>query len=120
LEEKKHLRRLVLKAKLKWDRFLVEMDANKKAITRLMHVLTNLQTLQLQPGRIHFTHTPSAQITSPHYQYGGKAYPNRNALMPSKFSTPLLRHQASLDELVVYAQPHQHISQQHPVQGIMK
>ncbi|EEH03898.1 predicted protein [Histoplasma capsulatum G186AR] len=40
--------------------------------------------------------------------------------MPSNFPTPLLPHQSSLEELVVYAQPHQHISLQHPTGDVMK
>jgi hypothetical protein len=205
LEGNEHLRSLVLEAKLKWGRLLGEMNANKKAITRLMSLLTNLQTLQLLPGHVFFTHTPSAQIaslhiymprsetvslhqlaplltntylrslsmttiqswawnaelsegpvnpqdvtlisfishlsvsssvcsantmetilhapkalTSLHYRYSGHESPDRNAVMPSNFPTPLLPHQSSLEELVIYAQPHQHISKQHPSGDIMQ
>jgi hypothetical protein len=205
LEENEHLRGLVVEAKLKWGRFLGEMEANKKATTRLLSLLPNLQTLQLLPGHIYFTHTRSAQITSLHicmpqsetvsmqqlgplltntflrnlsmttiqswtwhteisegtanpqdvtlksfishlaisssicsantmetilrapkaltslhYCYSGKAFPNRNAIMPSNFPTPLLPHQSSLEELAVYAQPHQHISRQHPTGDVME
>lgn len=205
LEENEYLRGIVVEAKLKWGRLLSQMDANKKATARLMSLLPNLKTLQLLPGNIYFTHTPSAQIislhictphcetismqhfesllcnpfirsltittvrswtfhteisegtadlkdvalkssilhlaipsdicsadtmemvlrapkalVSLHYHYSGKVHPNHNAIMPSNFPTPLQPHQSSLEELVIYAQPHQHISLQHPTGNVMQ
>jgi hypothetical protein len=205
LEENEHLRGLVVEAKLKWGRLLGDMDVNKKATTRLMSLLPNLQTLQLLPGHIYFAHARSVRITSLHiciprsetvsiqllepllkntflrhlnmttiqswtwhkensegtanpqdvtlksfishlaisssicsattmeiilrapkaltslhYRYNGKGFPNRNAIMPSNFPTPLLPHESSLEELAVYAQPHQHISLQHPTGDVME
>ncbi|KAF7591133.1 hypothetical protein BBP40_001907 [Aspergillus hancockii] len=196
---------LIVEVKLKWGRLLSEMDANMEVITRLLSILSNLQTLQLLPGHIYFTHARSAQINSLHismsqgktvdmdlleplltnkflrdlsmttiqcwqwqtditeeaakpqninpkssiqhlaisssicsaatmqkilrapealitlhYHYHGKQFQNRNAVTPSNFPAPLLTQQSSLEELVVYAQPHQHISLQHPIGRVMK
>ncbi|GIK05251.1 hypothetical protein Aspvir_009355 [Aspergillus viridinutans] len=62
---------------------------------------------------------PTALI-SLHYHYHGKQMQIRNAITPSNFPAPLLAQQSSLEELAVYAQPHQHISLQHPAGHVMK
>lgn len=60
-----------------------------------------------------------AALVSLHYRYNGKVYPCRNAIMPSNFPAPLMPHRTSLEELVIYAQPHQHITSQHPLRDVM-
>jgi hypothetical protein len=204
LEENEQLRGLILEAKLKCGRSLSEKDRYKEAAVRLLSILPNLQTLQLQPGEIYFAHAPSARISSLHicisqgkavdmqmlekllrnrflrilsmttnqnwarkteadeqkipespnqrslithlvissnicsatgmrtilgapkalvslhYHYHGKQMQIRNAIKPSDFPGPLLAQQSSLEELTVYAQPHQHISLQHPAGHVMK
>lgn len=181
------------------------MEANKNATLRLIGLLSNIQTLQLLPGHIFFTHyTRSEQITSLqiclpqselismqylrpvlnraslrdlritniqswscntelvegihdaqddslqssishlaisssvcsartmeailyaprgltslHYHYGKNTSANDNAIRSSNFSTPLLPHRSSLKELVIYVQPFQPLSQQHPMGDVM-
>lgn len=62
----------------------------------------------------------SKTLASLHYYYSGKAFPSGNAIMPSNFPTPLASHQSSMKELAIYAQPHQHISYQHPSRDVME
>ncbi|OOQ86234.1 hypothetical protein PEBR_22517 [Penicillium brasilianum] len=64
-------------------------------------------------------HAPKALI-SLHYHYRGRQLQNDNAVTPANFPEPLLAQQSSLNELVIHAQPHQHISQQHPIGYVMK
>ncbi|TVY85465.1 Ankyrin repeat and KH domain-containing protein [Lachnellula suecica] len=59
-------------------------------------------------------------LTTLHYRYGGKTHPGRDVIMPSTFPGPLISHQSSLEELVIYAQPHQHITLQHPAGNVME
>ncbi len=59
-------------------------------------------------------------LVSLHYHYNGDAAPNRNAIMPTNFPYNLKYHEASLEELVVHAHPHQHIPLQHPIGRVMQ
>lgn len=58
-------------------------------------------------------------LKSLHYHYNGETSPGHNAIMPSNFPAPLIQHQSSLVELVIHAQPHQHIPYQYPTGDVM-
>ncbi|QSS66551.1 hypothetical protein I7I51_02739 [Histoplasma capsulatum] len=94
-----------------WDTEISEATANSQDPSEASSALRPRWTRYCEPLQA---------LTSLHYRYSGKWFPNCNAIMPSNFPAPLLPHQSSLEELVVYAQPHQHISLQHPTGDVMK
>ncbi|EGC42634.1 predicted protein [Histoplasma capsulatum var. duboisii H88] len=61
LEENEHLRGLVVEAKLKWGQLLGVMDANEKATTRLLSLLTQSANAAT-PARAYLLHSRGISV----------------------------------------------------------